>query len=82
MLTATFSIHHDAPRILRRVDGPAKWMIELYHVLDGEKTSRTITNRQRCQLSDLLPVAVDEIAELLAEMPEVTDAGFRVVRLR
>jgi hypothetical protein len=82
MIVATYKIQDKNPRIFATVNGPAKWRIEIYHALDGVMEKHSITPRQRCDLKDLLPLAVESIEELLADMPTVDDAGFIVTRLR
>jgi hypothetical protein len=82
MIVATYKIQDKNPRIFATVTGPAKWRIEIYHALDGVIETHVITPKQRCNLSELLPLAVESIEELLADMPTVDDAGFIVTRLR
>jgi hypothetical protein len=82
MIAATYKIGMEEPRILTTVSGPAKWRVELWHRLDGEITSRIISPQTRCTLHDLMPVISAQIADLIDDMPEVTDAGFTVMRLR
>lgn len=81
MIVATYNIHHQEPRILSAGHGPSRWLVKVW-VTDGEvKTERSIRSG-RCRLAELLPVAADEIDEMLAENERYTDGGFTVVRLR
>lgn len=81
MIVATYNIHHAEPRILSTVQGASRWLVKVW-VTDGEvKTERSIRSG-RCRLSELLPVAADEIDDMLAESERYTDGGFAVVRLR
>lgn len=81
MIVATHNIHNAEPRILAQVSSPSRWLVKVW-VSDGEvKTERSIKSG-RCLLSDLLPVAADEIEDMLAENERYTDGGFTVVRLR
>ena len=81
MIVATYSIHNQQPRILSAGHGASRWLVKVW-VTDGEvKTERSIRSG-RCRLADLLPVAADEIDDMLAENEAYTDGGFTVVRLR
>lgn len=81
MIVATHNIHNAEPRVLRQVSSPSRWLVKVW-VSDGEvKTERSI-KYGRCLLSELLPVAADEIEDMLAESDGYVDGGFTVVRLR
>ena len=81
MIVATYNIHHAEPRILSAGHGAHRWLVKVW-VSDGEvRTERSIRSG-RCRLSELLPVAADEIDEMLAENEAYTDGVFTVVRLR
>lgn len=87
MIVATYSLHNEAPRILATVTGQHHWLIKLRITgreeggHDDVKVERDIKTG-RCSLSDALPTAHEEIAEMLSGMEYLTSGGFQVIRLR
>lgn len=81
-IVATYSVHDEQPRVLRRVDGNRRWCVTIW-ATDGEvKLEQTIKNRQPARLMSILCAATEAIDEILSELPAYTDAGFQVVLLR
>lgn len=86
MIVATFNLHDQEPRVLRTAPWRCRWLVKLWvqgidtqgHELRSEQQLRT----GRCYLTEVLPMASGAIDEILADLTEMHDGGFQVIRLR
>lgn len=82
MIVCSYNIHDKQPTIHKQVEGKRLWLITLNVSNDGEQISKTIRNKQRSFLHDLISITLDEIQEMINEMPSAKDASFTVQLLR
>lgn len=82
MLVATYVVSNDEPVIHKKVSGQRKWLIELYAFNDEERIKKSIRNREKTYLSDLIQFAQKEMLSIKTELPDVHTAGFTIHLLR
>lgn len=83
MLVATYNISlSDKVRVLKRVDGRHKWLVEIWVDGDGGRHTHEVKNKDLCYLKDILVTALSSLDELVAEVANKTNAGWSVRMLR
>jgi hypothetical protein len=82
MLVCTYSIRDESPKVNCQIQGKRNWLVELY-ITDGiERITKTLRNKDRAYLPELLSTSLNELTSMWPELDQVTDAGFTVKLLR
>lgn len=82
MLMCSYKASEDKIRVHKKDGGKRLWLVRVT-ATDGIRTeTRELNNKQRCRMSDMIEPALQAMDDIGADMPEGTEAGFQVFRLR
>jgi hypothetical protein len=76
MIVCRWRSDMDEPEIMQQTRSRHRWRVVLWCIsMDGERTETTLETHQRCHLAEILPMALDQVTEMLRGI-ELHTAGF------